>query len=205
MARATRAARATEAVEPATETRRRALIDAALTVFMRYGFRKTSMEEVARAAQVSRQGLYLHFATKEDLFRAAVQTVLGDSLEAVRAIVREELPLETKLVRAHDEWVGKYVGRMGAGAADLAEAASTLMGPIFAEHEAAFVEAITKLVASARLAAAYRAAGLTARQLADTLSATARGLKYGSATREDFVRDMTVAVRAMCAPLRESR
>jgi AcrR family transcriptional regulator len=192
-------------VDPAVETRRRGLIDAALTVFMRFGFRKTSMEEVARAAQVSRQGLYLHFATKEDLFRAAVRTVLGDSLEAVRAIVRGDLPLETKLVRAYDEWVGKYVGKMGAGAADLAEAASTLMGPIFAEHEEAFGEAIAKLLASARLAAAYKPAGLTARQLADTLSATARGLKYGSATRELFLRDMTVAVRALCAPLRESR
>ena len=54
------------------------------------------------------------------------------------------------------------------------------------------------------LAAAYKAAGLGARQLADTLYATARGLKYASATREQFVQGMTVAVRAMCAPLREA-
>src|SRR3954465_1869312 len=112
--------RAAATPDPATETRRRGLIDAALTVFMRYGFRKTSMEEVARAAQGSRQGLYLHFATKEDLFRAAVHAVLADSLAAVRAVLHEPgAGLEDKLARAYDEWVGKYVGRMGAGAADL--------------------------------------------------------------------------------------
>ena len=35
-----------------------------------------------------------------------------------------------------------------------------------------------------------------------TLYATARGLKHGS-TREGFTRAMTVAVRAMCAPLKQ--
>ena len=34
--------------------RRRRLLDAALNTFLRYGFRKTSMEEVARAAKLSR-------------------------------------------------------------------------------------------------------------------------------------------------------
>jgi len=51
---------------------------------------------------------------------------------------------------------------------------------------------------------AYKASGLTARQLAETLYATARGLKYASPTREAFVEKMTVAVRALCMPLREA-
>jgi AcrR family transcriptional regulator len=55
------------------DSRRRSLLDAALTVFSRYGYQKTSMDEVARSAQLSRQGLYLHFATKEELFQAAVR------------------------------------------------------------------------------------------------------------------------------------
>ena len=41
------------------DSRREALLEAAVGVFARYGFRKTSMDEVARAAGVSRQGLYL--------------------------------------------------------------------------------------------------------------------------------------------------
>jgi AcrR family transcriptional regulator len=188
------------------ETRRRALLEAAISVFMRYGYRKTSMEEVAAAAQVSRQALYLHFATKEDLFRAAVRTLLEGSLEAVTVVLRDAArPLEAKLVAAFDEWIGRYVGLLGAGASDLVEAAHTLIGPMVTEHDALFGNAITKVISTSRLAAVYRPAGLTARQLAETLCATGRGLKYGCPSREAFVRGMTVAVRTLCAPLGDGR
>ena len=42
---------------------------AATAIFLRYGFKKTSMDDVAQAAGVSRQGLYLYFDTKDFLFR----------------------------------------------------------------------------------------------------------------------------------------
>ena len=50
----------------------------------------------------------------------------------------------------------------------------------------------------------YGALAPSYKHASDTLYATARGLKYASATREQFVQGMTVAVRAMCAPLREA-
>ena len=186
----------------ADEGRRRALLDAAITVFMRFGYRKTSMEEVARAAQISRQGLYLHFSTKEDLFRAAVKHALEGSLQAATQAVRDPaLSAEQKLVGAFDSWMGRYVGMMGTGAGDLAEAMSALIGPLYSEHEGQFMELVARTIASSGLAGAYRRAGLTGRQLAETLHATARGLKHSSPSREAFVRSMTVAVRAMCLPL----
>lgn len=193
---------------PGEDLRRRKLLDAAIGVFMRFGFRKTSMDEVARAADVSRQGVYLHFATKEDLFRAAVQQVLESSLEAAAGCMSDAaLPIEKRLVGAFDEWMGRFVGMMRpgstAGAADLGEASDTLVGPAVAEHDKLFAEALTKALRSAGLVAAYKPAGLTARQLADTLIATARGLKHSCDSRAEFVERLTHAVRAMCMPLRE--
>src|SRR5688572_30518618 len=95
---------------PADGARRSRLLDAALTVFLRYGFRKTSMEEVARAAQVSRQALYLHFATKEELFAAAVQHYLALGLEAAVQPLRDaSLALEAQLLAAFDAWFGRFV------------------------------------------------------------------------------------------------
>jgi AcrR family transcriptional regulator len=195
---------ATLAQSPA-DTRRRALLDAAVAVFIRYGYRKTSMDEVARAAQLSRQGLYLHFATKEELFRAALTHALETALEGARQGVRAGATLETKLVRAFDEWVGRYVGMMGTGANDLLEAASALVGPLVEEYEERFADLVVKTLMASRLPAAYRRVGLTPRELEATLAATARGLKHGSETREAFVRGMTIAVRALCAPLADGR
>lgn len=188
----------------ADAARRRRLLDAALSVFLRFGYRKTSMDEIARAAGVSRQGLYLHFATKEELFRGAVQHFLQEGLEQATARLEDEgQELESRLVGALDAWTGRFVGVQGGHGADLAAAAQELVGPLVAEHERAFVDVLTRAVRASGLVAAYRPAGLGARQLADTLYAVARGLKH-SETRADLVTGLTVAVRALCFPLRRA-
>ncbi|WP_438001396.1 TetR/AcrR family transcriptional regulator [Sorangium sp. So ce185] len=191
---------------PADDVRRRKLMDAALTVFLRFGFRKTSMDEVARAANVSRQGLYLHFATKEELFRASVAYFLDTALAAAAAALADaERPLEERLVAAFDTWVGQFVGALGSDAADLHAATKELVGPTVDEREGQFVEAVEEALRASGLVAAYAPAGVTARQLAETLYAAARGLKYGAATRETFVEGMSVAARVMCLPQRDDR
>lgn len=161
------------------------------------------MDEVARAADLSRQGLYLHFATKEELFRATVEMALRRALDDAAARLRDpELSIEEKLIRGFDEWLGRYVGMLqGHDVAELIELRDTLLGPLFTEYEQQFMEAVTRAVRGSGLPAAYKRAGLTARQLADTLHATAVGLKHTSTSRAAFVEAFTVAMRALCMPL----
>lgn len=181
------------------------LLEAALSVFLRYGFRKTSMDEVARAAHISRQGLYLHFKTKEELFVATVQYLLHSAHEAAsKSLADTSQPLPERLVGAFDAVVGRFVGMVGSDTADLAEASSSLVGDMIREHECAFSESVAKALRNAGLAAAYKPAGLSARQLADTLFATARGLKYSASSRQDFSERMGVAARALCTPMRKT-
>src|ERR1700760_1814976 len=97
----------------AVDPRHLPLLDAAVGVFARYGFRKTSMDEVARAAGISRQGLYLYFASKEALFRAAVCQELDTALaDASRGLDEEGAALDQRVVAALDAWLGRYVGSM---------------------------------------------------------------------------------------------
>src|SRR6516162_5528367 len=56
--------------DPAT---RRRILDAALTLIGRRGGADVKMADVARAARVSRQALYLHFADRAALFMAIVR------------------------------------------------------------------------------------------------------------------------------------
>jgi AcrR family transcriptional regulator len=94
-----------------SDARRRALLEAAVGVFTRFGFRKTSMEDVARAAGVSRQGLYLLFSNKEELFRRALDHSLSSQLSAaVDVLSRHGQSLEERLIDACDEWCGRFVG-----------------------------------------------------------------------------------------------
>lgn len=189
--------------EPEVDARRAELLDAALSVFLRFGFRKASMDEVARAAHISRQGLYLRFETKEDLFKATVQHFLEGGMRRANAHLRDAaLGVEEQLVRAFDEIVGCHIGTMQADAADLGEASQALVGDMIAEFDAAFIKSIAKTLGASGVSSAYKPLALSAQKLAETLHATARGLKYMVKTRAEFKERMAVAVRAMCFPLR---
>jgi AcrR family transcriptional regulator len=188
------------------ESRLCAVLDSAVSVFARYGYRKTSMDDVARAAGVSRQGLYLSFANKEELFRRALEHSLSDQLAcAITALARAEDSLETRLIAACKEWSGRFVGSLGADAADLMCASTSLAGATLTEYEWQFEEALVKAIDGTPVAERCAAAGLNIADFARALHATARGLKQACKTQEDFVKGMTAAVRMTCMPLNQQR
>jgi AcrR family transcriptional regulator len=61
------------------------ILDAALPVFVRHGFRKASMADIARAANISRASLYLSFGSKEELFRAGSKRAHAGTMREVEA------------------------------------------------------------------------------------------------------------------------
>jgi AcrR family transcriptional regulator len=57
------------------EATRRAVLDAARSLFGRKGYAQTSVDEIAAAARVTKGAVYHHFAGKEALFRAVYAEV----------------------------------------------------------------------------------------------------------------------------------
>src|SRR4051812_8340467 len=91
--------------------RRERVLAIALATFARYGYKKTSMEDIARAADISRPGLYFLFTAKQQLFQAAVtQALEGDVAAAERSLADRQRPLRDRLIEAFDLWTGRYVG-----------------------------------------------------------------------------------------------
>ncbi len=180
------------------EPRLCAVLDAAIAVFARFGYRKTSMDDVARAAGVSRQGLYLSFANKEELFRRALEHSLRGQLACAIAALSTEESLERRIIAACKEWSGRFVGSLGADAADLMCASTSLAGATLADYEWQFEAALANAIGATPLAARCAAAGLNLADFAHALHATARGLKQTSKTQEDFLKAMTAAVRMAC-------
>ena len=58
------------------------ILDAAMLVFRRHGFRRSSIEQAAEAAGLTRQALYHHFKSKEALFRAVIERLYESALAA---------------------------------------------------------------------------------------------------------------------------
>jgi AcrR family transcriptional regulator len=48
------------------------ILDAAAALILRLGFQKTTLDDVSRQARVAKGTLYLHWKTKEELFRALI-------------------------------------------------------------------------------------------------------------------------------------
>jgi AcrR family transcriptional regulator len=63
-------------------TPRDRILEAAMLVFRRHGFRRSSIEQAAEAAGLTRQALYHHFDSKEALFRAVIERLYQNSLVA---------------------------------------------------------------------------------------------------------------------------
>lgn len=61
---------------------RRVLVKAARRLFNERGYAATSLDEVCRLARVTKGALYHHFDNKEDLFRAVLEQVEGEFVQA---------------------------------------------------------------------------------------------------------------------------
>ena len=67
------------------EPREQKIVDAAIGQFMRYGVRRTTMNDIATAAGVVRQTLYNVYDSKETVLRAAMRRLTDQSVAAVEA------------------------------------------------------------------------------------------------------------------------
>ena len=65
-----------------TEARREALLDAAARVFIRHGYHRTLISDIAAEAQVGQGTFYRHFTDKRALFEALLDRFLGRVFEA---------------------------------------------------------------------------------------------------------------------------
>ena len=185
--------------------RRERVLGVSLEVFGRYGFRKASMDEIARSADISRQGLYVHFANKEALFRAAVRQELDIALGEVCASLNElGAGPEQRVVGALDAWIGRYVGSMLASdIGDLLQNPAAQLGNIVDPARAVFNDRLAAAIAAAMTESDRRRLGVTPEEIARTLHTVAQGAKYLSnawaESREQFVVRLTAAVHVVFA------
>lgn len=65
---------------------RKAILEAALTIFSARGFKAASVEEIARACGMSKTNLLYYFRRKEDIYRAVLEGTLDAWLDPFAAL-----------------------------------------------------------------------------------------------------------------------
>lgn len=113
----------------ARPTPRDRILDAAMRVFRRHGFRRSSIEQAAEEAGLTRQALYHHFSSKEALFRGAIERLYE------RALASEVAAAKTAEVAGRDladVIIAEIGARLGVLFAELK--GSPHLEELFSEH-----------------------------------------------------------------------
>jgi AcrR family transcriptional regulator len=96
------------------DQRRDQIVEGAARVFLQYGYRQSTLDEIARQAEVSRPALYQYFADKADIFREVVLRLNAEALAQARAQLATSAPLSQRIsgaLRAKYAPVVEQVGR----------------------------------------------------------------------------------------------
>ena len=87
-----------------SEARPGEIVQAALDLFVEKGFAAARMDEIAARAGVTKGTVYLYFPSKEELFHAVVEEMMGARLETAERLVAEHTgptrELIAELIRA---------------------------------------------------------------------------------------------------------
>jgi AcrR family transcriptional regulator len=73
------------------------IVEVARKIFTRYGFRKTTMEEIASASSMGKSSIYYYFPGKEYIFRAVVEKEAQELKEHLDKTIRTTDPPIQKL------------------------------------------------------------------------------------------------------------
>ena len=103
-------------VSQKTEARRKspkrvAVIEAATEEFWSHGFSGTSMDRIAKVANVSKRTVYDHFPSKDDLFQAIIDEILERVGEMSSHEYSAEKPLDEQLLAIGKTFAMTITGR----------------------------------------------------------------------------------------------
>jgi AcrR family transcriptional regulator len=166
--------------------RRRAILDGALERFSHYGFRRTSMEDIAQTAGISRAALYLHFNSKEDIFRGLAMALHERSLAAAETAATTAGPLTERLQTLLEAKLAAFVDIVygTAHARELLDENSRVCGDISVEFRKRYLALLKRVldraVRDGEIAPASH--GLSTAGLGELLLDSAKGIETSGST-----------------------
>lgn len=151
--------------------RRSRILDGARAAFLRYGYERSSMADIAAGAGVSRTALYHYFPGKEDVLQAVVDELHARNLNAAAEVLENSEALDSALTGLIDVKFGRTLDLMAGSphGVELVDAGHRLTGPAIRAADESFHDLVVK---------AFERHGRAeeANAVADTLIAAAKGL-----------------------------
>ena len=195
--------------QPKAEVKADAILDAADRLFTRFGYRRTTMDDIATEAGVAKGTLYLYYPSKEALFGAIQARVIAAAERRCDEAEARGGPLAERLRGLLEAWFGLMFDRYGESdhLRELQAARVTVGREAVEGADRAYADRVTRVVAEAqaRAEADLAAVDLDARGVTAALLAAARGAKYAGGapiSREAYHARLAEIARIFSAALR---
>ena len=96
---------ATESIRTVADEKKQRITTAAKAVFLKFGYGRVTMHDLASAAGISRPALYLVFSKKEDIFSAVVRELTNEiAAEVDKGLGKQKTPI-SKLKFVCEVWM----------------------------------------------------------------------------------------------------
>lgn len=154
-----------------------------LLTFLQYGFKKTSMDDLAKAVGISRQALYKKYGNKELIFEAMVHGNLSNTLLVIKDILDSDSDIEEKLYSCFELIAGRFIDQMRAtpNKAEVAGMLNSEMGEVTKLYEPILISMIEEAVLNEFDKNLEQTSNFVF-----TLMCAARGLVHGAQDTDDF-------------------
>lgn len=172
------------------------VLDAATEVFSRYGFARTTMQDIAEQAGMSRPALYLDYANKDSIFTAVVRRMNARQLANIRAAIAPLPGLRDKLLHACLTWGAHGVDLIEAhpDARDLFSLAFPAVQDMYDEFQVLLAQLLSEPAIDAAL-------GASPAEVARAMTYAMRGFKDTATDGSDMRRLITLQVSLLAAAL----
>jgi AcrR family transcriptional regulator len=163
------------------------IVAAAFERFARYGFRRTSLGDIAREAGISRPAVYLHFPNKQAIFRRAASVMHERALRAASQAALASGGVEVRIARILAAKLGSFfeIAHGSAHVGEILDENSRLCGDISEAARRRYLKILRGVIDEAvqRGELAPAQAGLTPAAAAELIVDSAKGLETAGAAR----------------------
>lgn len=168
--------------ERVTSGRGLAILDAADRLFIKHGYRRTSMDEIAVEAGIAKGTLYIYFDSKEALFIALQARMLDEAAARCAAAEARGGKLAEILTGQLEAWFGMMFDQYGDSdhLRELQKARITVGHDVVEAAEAAYIARISIVIDAERGPRPddWEGSELSTTQVVGALLAAARGSKF---------------------------
>jgi len=171
-------------------------LEAAFAVFIRYGFKKTNMDDVASALGLSRQAVYKRYGNKQVLFASLVDAMMAQRFRAARAeLARADIAPIQRFVNSIDQLAGRFVEllRSSPHSVEVIAMVNLEKQSLVENYEAAFHQARCTLLIEHHLVSDAQQAD----NVVHAFTYAAKGLLHTAENYDSFKHGIYQTVRAL--------